>query len=199
VEGGDVHWDENAMTPDDIPGVDVRLGDDAQAGVEKLVSNRTLIVEELNKNRAEASSEVEVFDVKDLSSAVETLQPKAGFVLQDTKLTDGAQVTVDEVAVSMTYGQDDSARVIEDFSPEALVGKVVGAEGEALKQRLLLRQRLQSQVVEQLLGQLNDPRFSGQLDDPARRQAVLAELDKRIAELEAVKAELELRHLEGGS
>jgi len=188
------------MSGDGAPGADTVNAGTGQAGVDsKLISNRTVLVRALNEKRSKASDKVEVVDVPDVAAAVKALGPEAEFHLQDARLGEGGKVEVSEVAVTMTYGADNAARVVEDFSPEALAGKAVAEAGNEVERRLLLRQRLQSQVIEQLVAKLKDPKFAAQLDDPAARKAILAELDTRIAEIERIKAEIEIAGLDGNS
>lgn len=179
------------------PGADVYERGSGQPAVTELISNRTVLVLELNPKRAAEAETVEVRDVPNLKQAVGAFQPEADFELKDTQLTDAGRVEVSDVSVTMQYGNDKPDQVIADFKPESLVGKVQGPGDSEMKRRVLLRQRLQSQVIEQLLARLNDPKFAEIVNDTEKRQAILAALDRQIAEAERLKAAQELEDAAG--
>jgi hypothetical protein len=184
-----------------IGGADVDNGDAAEAGIDgRLISNRTVLVQPLNARRAMDSEKLEVVDVKDLASAVIEFKPTAEFQLEAATLGEGGKVEVGSVAIVMRYGEDNAARVIEDFSPEGLAGKAVNESGQnEVERRPLLRGRLQSQVIEQLADKLKNPTFASQVDDPTTRKAILEELDRRIAEIERMKGAIEIEAMDRGN
>lgn len=188
--------DEDAMT-DDIPGTRIAPEEPGQVSIAKLTSNRTMLV--LRLNARGASKGLEVVEVKDLAGAVVAFAPETEFQLQDAVLAEGGKVALGKVTLTMTYGANEAARVVEDFSPEALVGKAVADDGNEVERRVLLRQRLQSQVIEELVSKLRAPQFAEQINDPSRRQALLDELDKRIAEIGSMKDEIVVGSLSGDS
>jgi hypothetical protein len=178
------------------PGADTYERGSGQPAVSDLISNRTMLVQELNPKRAAKSEKVEVRDVPNLARAVEEFEPEADFSLNDTHLKEDGSVEVSEVTVTMKYGNDKpdpavitdpvirdqtiARQVIADFRPEALVGKVQRDGKSELECRLLLRQRLQSQVMEQLLIRLNDPEFAAAISDAQKREAILKAIDQQI-------------------
>lgn len=184
-----------------IGGADIDNGDAAEAGIDgRLISNRTVLVQPLNPQRAMDSAKLEVVDVKDLASAVKEFEPAAEFQFEAATLGEGGKVEVGSVAIRMRYGKDNAARVIDDFSPEGLVGKAVTESGQnEVERRPLLRGRLHSQVIEQLADKLRDPKFAAQIDDPATRKAILDELDRRIAEIERMKGAMEIEAMDRGN
>ncbi|MDP9808296.1 hypothetical protein J2W42_001134 [Rhizobium tibeticum] len=188
------------MPVDKLGGTDVVYGDAGEANVDgALISNRTVLVQPLNEQRSKDSDTVEVVDVKDIASAVEAFEPMAEFQIKAARLVAGDKVQVDDVSVTMTYGAGNAARIIQDFSPEALAGKVVADAGSEVERRPLLQGRLHSQVIEQLVTRLKEPKFAAQVDDPASRKAILDELDRRIAEIERIRDEIAVSGLDGKS
>jgi hypothetical protein len=166
------------------PGTDVYERGSGQPAMTNLISNRTVLVQELNPKRAADADAVEVRDVPNLTAAVDAFQPEIDFQVKDTQLTEAGGVQISDVTVTMRYGGDKQDQVIADFKPESLVGKVQGPGDSEMERRVLLRQRLQSQVIEQLLARLNEPKFAEAVSDPQKRLAILATLDQQIAEIE---------------
>lgn len=184
------------MTVGRPPGTDEMDSGTGGSSVDSLlISNRTVLVQPLNEQRSRDSDTVEVVEVKDLASAVKEFKPAVEFHIKAAKLVEGGKVQVDEVAVTMHYGAASEARVIQDFGPEALAGKAVAEAESELESRPLLQGRLHSQVIEQLVARLKEPKFAAQVDDPASRQAILDELDRRMAEIERIRDEFRISGL----
>ncbi|MCW2086255.1 UNVERIFIED_ORG: hypothetical protein M2193_008430 [Bradyrhizobium japonicum] len=188
------------MPVDKLAGTDVVYDDAGEANVDgALISNRTVLVQPLNEQRSRDSDTVEVVDVKDIASAVEVFEPMAEFQIKAARLVEGDRVQVDDVSVTMTYGASNAASIIKDFSPEALAGKAVADAGSEVERRPLLQGRLHSQVIEELVTRLKEPKYAAQVDDPVSRKAILDELDRRIAEIERIRDEIAVSGLDGKS
>lgn len=168
--------------------IEPQAPDDPAVG--ELEESRTLVLQPVAPGGP--ADDVEPRYAPTLSDVVKSFKPQLTF--EETKRVDVTKgsTEAEKAEVTMDYGADNAARVLEDFSRGAVLGKAEAvdspAEAGPLQRRPLLQGRLQASALEELCSRFRDEEFRKVLDDPDERAKLVAALDQ---EIEGVNEQLE--------
>jgi hypothetical protein len=171
--------------------------------VSDLPTSRTLIVSAVSPALSKATAAIEAESLAELVQKVQKTGPiRLQVNLDDIVLDDATgEITKGaDVVATMDYG-DDPLRIINDFDPAALVAKTQTGTGEdnPLDRRLLIRQRLASLLISQLLeGMSKDRTLEGRLSSVGGRAEALSAIEAEIDRVESeVRKASDTRLLQG--